>query len=102
MGPLKSIFKAKSIFEVKLLFISCNPANDWSPDMLLTQEFKIFCHAYFNKGAAWSDRMEFVNGWYLLIIVSDTLTIVGSAHKIGIQTKVCLCWLLSCRVCVCV
>ena len=70
--------------------------------MLLTQEFKIFCHAYFNKGAAWSDRMEFVNGWYLLIIVSDTLTIVGSAHKIGIQTKVCLCWLLSCRVCVCV
>lgn len=34
--------------------------------------------------------MEFVNGWYILIIVSDTLTITGSALKIGIQTKVCL------------
>ncbi|XP_022613601.1 mucolipin-3-like isoform X2 [Seriola dumerili] len=32
-------------------------------------------------------RMEFVNGWYILIIVSDTLTIAGSGLKIGIQTK---------------
>uniref|UniRef100_A0A8D3D9M4 Polycystin cation channel PKD1/PKD2 domain-containing protein n=1 Tax=Scophthalmus maximus TaxID=52904 RepID=A0A8D3D9M4_SCOMX len=35
----------------------------------------------------WSDRMEFVNGWYILIIVSDTLSIAGSVLKIGIQTK---------------
>uniref|UniRef100_A0A7N8X0Q6 Mucolipin 3a n=1 Tax=Mastacembelus armatus TaxID=205130 RepID=A0A7N8X0Q6_9TELE len=32
-------------------------------------------------------RMEFINGWYILIIVSDILTIAGSALKIGIQTK---------------
>lgn len=32
--------------------------------------------------------MEFINGWYILIIVSDTLTIAGSGLKIGIQTKV--------------
>ncbi|KAL7386884.1 hypothetical protein ABVT39_015119 [Epinephelus coioides] len=50
-------------------------------------EFNIFFHAYFNKIVSWSDRMEFVNGWYILIIVSDTLTIAGSALKIGIQTK---------------
>uniref|UniRef100_A0A3Q3WS37 Uncharacterized protein n=1 Tax=Mola mola TaxID=94237 RepID=A0A3Q3WS37_MOLML len=50
-------------------------------------EFNIFFHAYFNKIVTWSDRMEFVNGWYILIIVSDTLTIAGSALKIGIQTK---------------
>ncbi|XP_060900960.1 mucolipin-3-like [Labrus mixtus] len=50
-------------------------------------EFNIFFHAYFNKKVSWSDRMEFVNGWYILIIVSDTLTIAGSALKIGIQTK---------------
>ncbi|XP_074507734.1 mucolipin-3 [Sebastes fasciatus] len=50
-------------------------------------EFKIFFHAYYNKIVSWSDRMEFVNGWYILIIVSDTLTIAGSALKIGIQTK---------------
>lgn len=35
-----------------------------------------------------SDKLEFVNGWYILIIVSDTLTIIGSIMKIEIQTKV--------------
>lgn len=32
--------------------------------------------------------MEFVNGWYILIIVSDVLTIVGSTLKMEIQAKV--------------
>ncbi|XP_038554048.1 mucolipin-3-like [Micropterus salmoides] len=50
-------------------------------------EFNTFFHAYYNKIVTWSDRMEFVNGWYILIIVSDTLTIAGSALKIGIQKK---------------
>ncbi|XP_034742888.1 mucolipin-3 isoform X2 [Etheostoma cragini] len=53
----------------------------------LQLEFNIFFHAYYNKIVSWSDRMEFVNGWYILIIVSDILTITGSALKIGIQTK---------------
>lgn len=35
-----------------------------------------------------SDKLEFVNGWYILIVVSDSLTIIGSIVKIGIQTKV--------------
>uniref|UniRef100_A0A4W6BRL7 Mucolipin TRP cation channel 3 n=1 Tax=Lates calcarifer TaxID=8187 RepID=A0A4W6BRL7_LATCA len=50
-------------------------------------EFTVFFHVYYKKIVTWSDRMEFVNGWYILIIVSDTLTIAGSALKIGIQTK---------------
>nr|XP_040026465.1 mucolipin-3 isoform X1 [Gasterosteus aculeatus aculeatus]XP_040026466.1 mucolipin-3 isoform X1 [Gasterosteus aculeatus aculeatus] len=50
-------------------------------------EFNTFFHAYYNKVVSWSDRMEFVSGWNILIIVSDTLTIAGSALKIGIQTK---------------
>ncbi|KAJ0058926.1 hypothetical protein NL108_001164, partial [Boleophthalmus pectinirostris] len=50
-------------------------------------EFNIFFHAYFNKIVSWSDRMEFINGWYILIIISDILTIIGSVTKIGIQTK---------------
>ncbi|XP_075877781.1 mucolipin-3-like [Nelusetta ayraudi] len=53
----------------------------------LQYEFTVFFHAYFNKVVTWSDRMEFVNAWYILIIVSDTLTIAGSAFKIGIQAK---------------
>lgn len=56
----------------------------------LIQEFTVFFHAYFNKVVTWSDRMEFVNAWYILVIVSDALTIAGSAFKIGIQAKVCL------------
>ncbi|AWP03893.1 putative mucolipin-3-like [Scophthalmus maximus] len=50
-------------------------------------EFNTFFHAYYNRIVTWSDRMEFVNGWYILIIVSDTLSIAGSVLKIGIQTK---------------
>ncbi|XP_034039935.1 mucolipin-3-like [Thalassophryne amazonica] len=53
----------------------------------LQSEFTIFFHEYYNNIVSWSDRMEFVNGWYILIIVSDMLTITGSALKIGIQTK---------------
>ncbi|TWW73757.1 mucolipin-3 isoform X1 [Takifugu flavidus] len=50
-------------------------------------EFGVFFHTHFHKAVTWSDRMEFVSGWYILIVVSDTLTIAGSALKIGIQTK---------------
>ncbi|XP_061549983.1 mucolipin-3 isoform X2 [Phycodurus eques] len=50
-------------------------------------EFNTFFHAYYNKIVTMSDRMEFVNGWCILIIISDTLTIAGSTFKIGIQTK---------------
>lgn len=32
--------------------------------------------------------MEFINGWYILLIVSDVFTIVGSFIKIGIESKV--------------
>uniref|UniRef100_A0A7N6BFL9 Polycystin cation channel PKD1/PKD2 domain-containing protein n=1 Tax=Anabas testudineus TaxID=64144 RepID=A0A7N6BFL9_ANATE len=35
----------------------------------------------------WADRMEFINGWYILLIISDVLTITGSIMKIGIESK---------------
>ncbi|XP_028986692.1 mucolipin-3 [Betta splendens] len=50
-------------------------------------EFHAFFLTHYHKSVTWSERMEFVNGWCILIIVSDTLTIAGSALKIGIQTK---------------
>ncbi|KAI1891991.1 hypothetical protein AGOR_G00149400 [Albula goreensis] len=46
--------------------------------------FFLTCH---NKKLPWSERMEFINGWYILIIISDSLTIIGSILKIEIQTK---------------
>lgn len=32
--------------------------------------------------------MEFINGWYILLIISDMFTIMGSFIKIGIKSKV--------------
>ncbi|KAJ8012250.1 hypothetical protein DPEC_G00066730 [Dallia pectoralis] len=49
--------------------------------------YTAFFNTYYGKPVSWSERMEFVNGWDVLIITSDTLTIAGSAVKIGIQTK---------------
>lgn len=46
------------------------------------------CKKHHGREVPWSDRMEFVNGWYILIIVSDLLTIIGSILKMEIQTKV--------------
>nr|XP_046246795.1 mucolipin-3 [Scatophagus argus] len=51
-------------------------------------EYVHYCRNHCCKEVPQSDKLEFVNGWYLLIIVSDTLTIIGSILKIQIQTKV--------------
>ena len=47
----------------------------------------LFKH-HFGKELSFSDRMEFVNLWYFLIIVNDAFTIVGSALKIRLETRV--------------
>lgn len=41
-----------------------------------------------DRKVSWSDRLEFINGWYILLIISDILTITGSVIKIGIESKV--------------
>ncbi|XP_076462043.1 mucolipin-3-like [Babylonia areolata] len=41
----------------------------------------------FGKKLKFSDRMEFVNLWYLLIIINDVFTIIGSAFKIRLETR---------------
>ncbi|KAI3368171.1 hypothetical protein L3Q82_007897 [Scortum barcoo] len=56
--------------------------------MLLQFEYTLYNRNCYGKEVPWSDKLEFVNGWYILIIVSDMLTIIGSILKIEIQTKV--------------
>lgn len=34
------------------------------------------------------ERLEFVNGWYILLVTSDVLTVSGTIMKIGIEAKV--------------
>ncbi|OBS80287.1 hypothetical protein A6R68_21508, partial [Neotoma lepida] len=53
----------------------------------LQQEFVSFFLLHYKKEVSASDQMEFINGWYIMIIISDILTIVGSILKMEIQAK---------------
>ncbi|XP_066517292.1 mucolipin-1a isoform X2 [Hoplias malabaricus] len=55
--------------------------------ILLQFEFVQFFKDTLNRTVAWGDRMEFINGWYILLIISDLFTITGSFIKIGIEAK---------------
>lgn len=41
-----------------------------------------------NRKVCEDDQKEFLNGWYVLVIISDLLAIIGSVLKIEIQAKV--------------
>ncbi|GAB1288224.1 Mucolipin-3 [Apodemus speciosus] len=53
----------------------------------LQQEFVNFFLLHYKKEVSASDQMEFINGWYIMIIISDILTIIGSILKMEIQAK---------------
>ncbi|KAM9434887.1 mucolipin-1b [Clarias gariepinus] len=55
--------------------------------IILQNEFVRFFRQSLGQSVCWGDRLEFINGWYLLIIISDVLTIIASFIKIGIETK---------------
>nr|XP_020466676.1 mucolipin-1-like isoform X2 [Monopterus albus] len=55
--------------------------------IILQQEFVHFFKESMDRRVCWADRLEFINGWYILLIISDILTIAGSIVKIGIETK---------------
>uniref|UniRef100_A0A3B3U3L4 Mucolipin TRP cation channel 1a n=1 Tax=Poecilia latipinna TaxID=48699 RepID=A0A3B3U3L4_9TELE len=40
-----------------------------------------------DRKVCWADRLEFINGWYILLIISDIFTITGSIIKICIESK---------------
>lgn len=52
------------------------------------QEFVGYFRRSLGRSVCWGDRMEFINGWYLVLIISDVLTIIASFIKIAIETKV--------------
>ncbi|XP_015456751.3 mucolipin-2 [Astyanax mexicanus] len=53
----------------------------------LLQRFSMFCVKKYNRKICEDDQREFLNGWYILVIISDILAIVGSILKIEIQAK---------------
>ncbi|KAM7409489.1 hypothetical protein PAMA_001123 [Pampus argenteus] len=53
----------------------------------LLQRFSRFLHESYNRKVCEDDQNEFLNGWYVLVIVSDLLAIIGSILKMEIQAK---------------
>ena len=47
-----------------------------------------FFKIVYERELTMSDQMEFVNMWYVLIIINDVLTVTGSILKIKIENKV--------------
>uniref|UniRef100_A0A7N6ASM2 Polycystin cation channel PKD1/PKD2 domain-containing protein n=1 Tax=Anabas testudineus TaxID=64144 RepID=A0A7N6ASM2_ANATE len=55
--------------------------------VILQHEYVQFFKHRLGRCVSWGDRIEFINGWYILLIVSDAFTIIGSFIKIGIESK---------------
>ncbi|XP_040216506.1 mucolipin-2 isoform X2 [Rana temporaria] len=47
---------------------------------------RFFLHKY-NRRVCSADRLEFINGWYVMVIISDLMTIIGSVMKMEIKAK---------------
>lgn len=54
----------------------------------LLQRFLHFFLEKYKRRVCDADKWEFVNGWYILVIISDLMTVVGSVLKMEIQVKV--------------
>lgn len=55
--------------------------------VLLQHEYVQYFKHVLGRSVSWGDRLEFINGWYILLIISDAFTIIGSFIKIGIESK---------------
>ncbi|XP_024233467.1 mucolipin-2 isoform X2 [Oncorhynchus tshawytscha] len=62
-------------------FVSSGPST---PRKL---RFSRFFRENYNHKVCETDQKEFLNGWYVLVIVSDAMAIVGSILKMEIQAK---------------
>ncbi|XP_060085979.1 mucolipin-3-like [Ylistrum balloti] len=55
--------------------------------LLLQKETVKFFKKRYRKDLPTSDKLEFVNFWYIMIILNDILTVVGSSLKITIENR---------------
>ncbi|XP_043554524.1 mucolipin-2-like isoform X3 [Chiloscyllium plagiosum] len=53
----------------------------------LHKRFVTFFQRRCNQRVCLSDQLEFLNGWYILIIISDLFTVTGSIMKMEITAK---------------
>ncbi|XP_075063058.1 mucolipin-1 [Mixophyes fleayi] len=79
------VFDVCVIISCILSFILCG--RSIIRGLKLQHEFARFVRAKRGLTVNLSERLEFVNGWYLLLIISDFLTVSGTIMKIGIESK---------------
>ncbi|XP_059545003.1 mucolipin-2 [Myotis daubentonii] len=53
----------------------------------LRKRFLNFFLEKYQRHVCSADQWEFINGWYVLVIISDLMTIIGSILKMEIQVK---------------
>ncbi|XP_013908074.1 PREDICTED: mucolipin-2 isoform X2 [Thamnophis sirtalis] len=53
----------------------------------LQKRFVNFFLEKYKRHVCSADRLEFINGWYVLVIISDIMTIIGSIMKMEIKAK---------------
>ncbi|XP_068098547.1 mucolipin-2 isoform X1 [Hyperolius riggenbachi] len=53
----------------------------------LQRRFVNFFLDKYNRRVCSADRLEFINGWYIMVIISDLMTIIGSVMKMEIKAK---------------
>ncbi|XP_069460022.1 mucolipin-1 isoform X2 [Ambystoma mexicanum] len=82
---LRLVFDILVIIICILSFILC--ARSILRGLLLQHEFANFFQTRYSQGISISERLQFVNGWYMLLIIGDILTVTGTVMKIGIESK---------------
>lgn len=83
---MEMLFVLYVICIMMILFVE-HQDSDRNRMFSVLQEYTAFFSSRYSKRVSFSERMQFINGWYILIIVSDVLSITGSLLKIIIQLK---------------
>ncbi|XP_037360714.1 mucolipin-1 isoform X2 [Talpa occidentalis] len=79
------LFDMVVILTCTLSFLLC--ARSLLRGFLLQSEFVRFMWRHQGRVISLWKRLEFVNGWYILLVTSDVLTISGTIIKMGIEHK---------------
>eukprot|EP00069_Balaena_mysticetus_P005134 bmy_17830T0 len=84
-NSFRLLFDVVVILTCAFSFLLC--ARSLLRGFLLQNEFVRFMRRQRGKVISLWERLEFVNGWYILLVTSDVLTISGTIMKIGIEAK---------------
>ncbi|XP_016072933.1 PREDICTED: mucolipin-1 isoform X4 [Miniopterus natalensis] len=85
-NSFRLLFDVVVMLTCSLSFLLC--ARSLLRGFLLQNEFVGFMWQQRGRAISLWERLEFVNGWYILLVTSDVLTISGTIMKIGIEAKI--------------